>query len=1172
MLNLYRASAGSGKTFTLALEFLKLIFKNPDNYKRTLAVTFTNKATEEMKRRIIEELHKLATDGESGYREELLNELNISDAELKAKAKDRLSSILHDYGNFSVSTIDQFFQRVIRSFLRELKQSPSYLVELNEDIVINSAVSNLIRRAHSDMELRNWLTQYIESNIDNKSSWKIEDSLKDAGRELLREKVSEVEERIFAYDRKDLENFIKEINERKKQYEKKVTEIAEKIFDILEENGVKQGDLRQGSKGAILPFLKFTGKRFQDGEIVSGGKKEFPKSNDFFSTYKNFTKVNDGSEKWLKDKTSKNLSGSIDEICSKLMDVTKELFDYIDECGKDYATNLVVTKNIYQLGVLGAISEEIHNYCRELDVVLLSETTKLLKKLINNNDSTFIYEKIGAIYENIMIDEFQDTSRMQWDNFYPMILNSVSAGNYSLLVGDIKQSIYKFRNSDWSILAEDVERRFANQGVQNHSLKSNWRSAKNIVEFNNLFFPYAERIVKEKFETQIEPAKLEEGLWKDSISAEYSDATQKVEKEGVAGCVEIIFTPPGKGGKGASEDNGEYSDDEDGSNDILEKLSKDEGNGAVLQSVKRVLDSLRDKNISYGKCAILVNTKNEGKSVANFLLSENIPFISNESLLVTKSLAVRFIIAILRYLVSPSNPATKGLIASLYETILQNSGASDEECKLFESCKPSNTIAEITHTDFDERELLNRPLFESVEYIIDKFNLGKNEKDVPYITAFQNIVLNFTNRYCDGLYGFIEEWDKNLSKSTLALPESSNGVTIITIHKSKGLEFDHLIIPFFNWDFDKEMGMLWVNGERLRYSIKDLPIKYGNALLKTHFATEYSEEHFRCMVDRLNLLYVALTRASLSLHICAEDISDNDKESIREGESISKRLHSNYVMKHFLNGTSVEWDECSDTYYRIGELEGARREASASEEVGEESALQSGAGVASGRKLKAGESATLPPLDSYNSYLNSERFMIKSSCKEFCEDEESQLDKESKGGASGVATSGTAGDDVKRREQEERRSRQEAIKEGNLLHFIMQNIISREDVRSAVTAAVIKGLAVAECEEEYVATISSYLEQPAVEGWFAKDLKVVRERDIITKEGEIQRPDRVVINDGEVVVIDYKFGGKHPQYTQQVEHYCKLLREMGYRQRIRGVIWYPKKQEVEEVSLLPAAV
>ncbi len=1170
MLNIYRASAGSGKTFTLALEFLKLIFKNPENYKRTLAVTFTNKATEEMKRRIIEELYKLATGGDSSYREELLagSEPKITEELLKAKAKDLLSSILHDYGNFSVSTIDQFFQRVIRSFLRELKQSPSYIVELNEEMVINSAVSNVIRKAHSDMELRNWLTQYIESNIDNKSSLRIEESLQEAGKELLREKVSDIEERIFAYDRKDLENFIKEINERKKQYEEKLTKIAERAFEVIEKYGIEKGELPWNESGTLAPFFKILGRGYIGEKIAQTKKRTFFASIEEMG--KRFPNACEGSMEWCKisAKRLKSLNCDSNEIKVAFDSVAKELAKYVDENGKDYATNLVVTENIYQLGVLGAISEEIHNYCREFDVVLLSETTKLLKRLINKNDSTFIYEKIGALYENIMIDEFQDTSKMQWENFSPMILNSVSAGNYSLLVGDIKQSIYKFRNSDWSILAEDVERRFANQGVQNHSLKSNWRSAKNIVEFNNLFFPYAERIVKEKFETQIEPAKLEEEYWKDSISAEYSNAIQEVEKVGVAGCVEIIFTP--NGGQEGSEVNGENSDDENSPYVNPEELPKDKGKGAVLQSVKQVLEKLHDKKISYGKCAILVSTKNEGKLVANFLLSENIPFISNESLFVTKSVAVRFIVAILRYLVSPSNPATKGLIASLYATILQNSGASDKECKLFESCNPSDTIAKITHTDFDERELLNRPLFESVEYIIDKFNLGKNKEDVPYITAFQNIVLNFTNRYCDGLYGFIEEWDKNLFESKLSLPESSNAVTIITIHKSKGLEFDHLIIPFFNWDFDKEMGMLWVNRES--FSIKDLPVKYGNALLKTHFAAEFSEEHFRFMVDRLNMLYVALTRASLSLHICAEDISDKDKESLREGESISKgkRLYSNYVVRHFLNGTSVEWDECSDTYYRIGELEGVHKATSASEEVGNGKALQSGADLSSGRELKSGESATLPPLDSYDSYLNSERFMIKSSHKEFCEDEESQLEKESKGGADGVSTSGVAGDVEKRRERE--RSRQEAINEGNLLHFIMQNIRSKDDVRSAVIAAVIKGLAVAECEEEYVATISSYLEQPAVEGWFAKDLKVVRERDIITKEGEIQRPDRVVINDGEVVVIDYKFGGKHPQYTQQVERYCKLLREMGYSQRIRGVIWYPKKQEIEEVALLPAAI
>ena len=472
MLDIYKASAGSGKTFALTLEYFRIIFESPVEYKNILAVTFTNKATEEMKSRIMNELHRLAEGEKSDYGKLLKQDLKLNDEQLKNKASLLRTMLLHDYGRLSITTIDRFFQRIIKAFTRELGIFPGYNVELDSDFVLIKAVDKVMQQIKEYPELRNWISELMNSSVEEGKSWSVKNKIADLGAELFRENYMLFDKHILEKfeDKHFLKNYQHFLNTIIQEFEQKLTNIADRALQTIQNVSLELGDFKGGKAGCASWFYKLKAGNFSEPTMTIRKGAEDP-------------------DTWV-TKNAVN-KGKIEDICPELMRYLQEALDIFDGRYKYYLSATQLSGNLYQLGILNDLYREVRAYCNEKGLMLLSDTTHILNLLIANNDTSFLFEKCGNYYKHLMIDEFQDTSAMQWKNFRPLVVNSLGEGAKVMIVGDVKQSIYRWRNGDWRLLANGVEDQFRNLGVNNIFLKDNWRSAQEIVAFNNDFFETA---------------------------------------------------------------------------------------------------------------------------------------------------------------------------------------------------------------------------------------------------------------------------------------------------------------------------------------------------------------------------------------------------------------------------------------------------------------------------------------------------------------------------------------------------------------------------------------------------------------------------------------------------------------------------------------------------------
>ena len=479
MLTVYKASAGSGKTFQLVVEYLKLLLKNPQNYRHILAVTFTNKATNEMKTRILETLNQLASGQPSKYIAEIQKENHLSEELIRKNAKQVLRNILHDYNRFSISTIDSFTQRTIKAFNHELGISPNYRLEINSDMILAEATDRMLAKIDKDKKLLKWLKDFSKEKIEDSYSQRIEDDIKSLGKELFKENFQLFfpDDSDSVYSRENLDEFSKELNKIKSVFENTSKNIGKKAVDIIIGNDFSIDDFYY-KKAGIAGFIY----AIASGEIKEPGSRVLAAENE--------------PESWYSAKHPE--AQKIHRLAeSELKPLLHELLEFYKKNEQEYNTVLAVLKQLRMLGILTDLKEEIKLLLHEKGVLQMSDSNLLLSKIIGQSDSPFIFEKTGSYYNHFMLDEFQDTSGLQWHNFKPLITNSLAEGNKNLLVGDVKQSIYRWRNSDYRILAEQIHSDFTKNQIEQHSLDKNWRSDKNIIDFNNHIFESLKNIVEE---------------------------------------------------------------------------------------------------------------------------------------------------------------------------------------------------------------------------------------------------------------------------------------------------------------------------------------------------------------------------------------------------------------------------------------------------------------------------------------------------------------------------------------------------------------------------------------------------------------------------------------------------------------------------------------------------
>lgn len=1073
MLTVYKASAGSGKTFQLVAEYLKLLLKNPFNYKHILAVTFTNKATNEMKSRILGQLNVLAGNQPTDYTTILENETSLSEEVIRQRARQVLKNILHDYNRFSVSTIDSFTQRIIKAFNREMGISPQVTLELDDDLLLEEATDRLLEKIDSDRQLRKWLVSFSEEKITDNKSQQIEDDIKNLGKELFKEKFQLFfpEKENSVYTRENLKEFRSELNKIIISYESELKQKGAECVRQMENAGLEPDDFSGKSRSIGNFFLK----------LAAG---ELP----------NFTKtIEDHAEeieKWYTAKSpKKELVRHVVE--TTLQPLLQEIIAFKNNNEIRYFSAIEANKQLRMLGILTDLKEVIRELLHEKGVLQLSDSNLLLSKIIGESDSPFIYEKIGNQFSHFMLDEFQDTSALQWNNFKPLVANSLSEGNTNLLVGDVKQSIYRWRNSDWNILDEQINTDFPHFQPEEKPLKKNWRSRQNIINFNNAAIGQLKQTFENYLLTDINNEKF-----KNKFSSIYEHFVQQPGKTETnpTGLAQINFLEK----------------------DDFEKQSAE----LLIEQVKQ----LQDNGLRAADTAILIRTNKEGTKIIETFVEAaqkqentgyNLSVISNESLFLFASKGVNFIIFIIELLVDPDNKIVKAALLNLWLSWLKPELESNGQ----------QTIPGIREekwqldTDFEqvfEKELqpaiervkskvLLASLDESVMEIASLFGLFQMKSELPFLQAFIDQTADIKISISNDLSNLLHWWNETGYKSPVSVNEDVDAIRLLTVHKAKGLEFEAVLLPNFNWYSSwkgNQAPILWCTPETGPFNrFPLLPVKATQTLEKTIFSNDYYEEKLNAYIDTLNLVYVAFTRAKSVLMVNAEH-PDEKNNSKGPGKSINHLLK--FALEQLEDTSFADCWKAENTQFSYGDLPVfAAKQASSDSEW-----------IAKYHFNNFGERIKLR--------LNSEDFLIPGELH------------------------------------------QSVKNTGKLVHEILSGIETFDDIDAACQKAQNEGKINDEEAAEIKKKLTESIQNSQTIHWFNGSYKVLNEREIISS-GQLYRPDRIMISGENAVVVDYKWGEKIPgKYNKQVSRYVQLLRDSGFKQ-VEGFLWYINQDEVEKV-------
>lgn len=1076
-LLVYKASAGSGKTFTLAVQYIRQQIEDPYSYRRILAVTFTNKATTEMKERILSQLYGIATSLKSsdGYLKEIMKTSNKSVDEIRKAADTALKNIIHDYSRFRIETIDSFFQSVMRNLARELELGANMTIELNNGDVLSDAVDSMIEKLDRMSPTLYWLLEYIEERIADDKRWNVSSEIKGFGRNIFDEEYIEkgVALREKLKDTKFIPQYRKKLQEKRESILDTMKGFNEHFQEILNANGLTPADLKNGARGIGSYFNK-----------IASGKL----SNDVRNS--TVEKCLEGAENWT-TKTSPYKDTIISLANQVLIQVLNDAENTRMSSNKVLNSCDMSLRYLNNLQLLMRIDSEVREQNLSHNRFLLSDTNALLHSIIREGDASFVYEKIGTTIDTVMIDEFQDTSRMQWENFHLLLEESLAQKEGSMIVGDIKQSIYRWRNGDWKILAGlDKDRSFR---LNSKTLDTNWRSEANIIAFNNDIFTSACKVLNERY-------KADEGEDCTQLLDAYSDVRQKTSKDTKEGYIKLSFL------KNSEEH--PYTD-------------------TTMELLAEEVDSLVKKGVRVNDIAILVRKNKSIPAIADYF-DKNTPYrvVSDEAFRLDASLAVCMLIDGLRYISEPTNRIACARLAVAYQKEILKKNVDYNTVLL-------NNVEDYLPAEFrlmlSEMSLM--PLYELLEKLFVIFRMDMIEEQDAYLCAFYDAVTEYMQNNSSELTSFLTYWNDTLYAKTIPSGEIS-GIRILSIHKSKGLEYHTVLLPFCDWKMENETynHMLWcrineADADKEPFCELDLtPVNYSSAMAESYFSDSYREERLQLWVDNLNLLYVAFTRACKNLIVwCKDEQKDTVSKLLRESMDCMKEIKMTCNMPE-LDEEDEENKEENDEpiVYEYGEI------------------------CISSKKKKS---------DSTNRLV-----AIPDAVNVKIESLETEID---------FKQSNRSADFIRGDEDEEENLRSQYIRQGQLLHTLFASIDTKEDLIAAIERLLFEGvIESAEKAQEIYEIAEKALNLDEVKDWYSGEWTLYNECSIIynDEQGKMQtrRPDRVMMKGNEVVVIDFKFGKKKPEYSTQVREYMSLLSEMGYTD-IKGYIWYVYSGELENV-------
>ncbi len=852
-LSIYRSAAGAGKTYVLVKTYLTLSLNAPDNFRKILAVTFTNQATQEMKQRILASLHALAQGKtDTPLAAELMQAKKWTSDTLQKQAARVLSHILHDYDYFNISTIDSFLQTIVRNFSRELGIQHGFAIEMDQEAVLSEIIKEVMQTAAKDTALRKWLIHFAEHKLLSGKSWRVQQIIQQLGYSLFTEAFSQQAPALLAATSEPtvLTTFIEQLTQYQAWFETQLQTCGAKAMHIIAERDLQIADFAYGKQG-VAGFL--AGLAY---------KKNFKPSKRAYTAAAQI-----GA--WY-SKASPRKADIEAVVQEHLQNLLQEAIGIYEQHHSKYDTGKAVQQWLHAFGVMTHLLQALRKYRTENNVLLISDTANLLRQVIANNDTPFVYEKIGTFYHHFLIDEFQDISTFQWQNLQPLIQHNLAMGHMSLVVGDVKQSIYRWRGGAWQLLAQELEKTFAD--TQSVVLNYNWRSKPHIVWFNNAFFQQASRLVIHTLQQAI--TKLSDTSLRDQLTGQLQELTTLY-----ANVAQQV--PPGKDLK---EEKGYVE---------LKCIPSTNAAGEVQdwkQQVKEripiLLEEIQDSGVALSDVAILVRNHIESKELFQLLLSHhNNPnakpgysyqALSDESLTLAHNPFVNILISALQYIAYPEDQLAKATLVYLYHVYVCHQPQAASLHNLWiqaladESSQAASPALPEAFTNACQM-LQGLPLYERVSKIITLLQL-LSHKSQPFIEAFQEVVFSYlqttpSTKHID----FLTWWDSTKHRHVLPGIKDSNAVSIMTIHQAKGLEFKIVIIPFCNWSMDHnatKFPTLWCSTAEPPFAtFPSLPLPYHPKLIDTLYAKYYYQERMQVYMDNVNLLYVAFTRATDRLYI-----------------------------------------------------------------------------------------------------------------------------------------------------------------------------------------------------------------------------------------------------------------------------------------------------------------
>lgn len=1089
-LLVYSASAGSGKTYTLALKYIAMAVATDraSDFTNILAVTFTNMATAEMKNRILEQLDNLAQGGtDKDFLENLIKETNISKDVLVRRAKGVLAAIMHDYDHFRVETIDSFFQTLLTNLAHELKLPRGFRVDLDDKAVVSQSVDRMLLGVgnETNADLTSMIISVLERHIDDDKGWNIAKELKRfAQSNLFRGEYMAHDEEIeeVTSDSK----YMGRLHHALRSY---IRDFDEKLEDCI---------------ARIEPEV----------EAVAGVKSKATN----IRTYEKNLRKHDFSEP---AKIIVTMAGNWDAVFNKdckekealrghaqrISDILKEM-EYLRETYASSVYNCELTlKNLDRLSLSGAISREITRYTTEHETFLLARTPELFNRMVKGNDASFVFEKYGTTFKHIMIDEFQDTSRMQWNNFKTLLLENMAQGDESMLVGDIKQSIYRWRGGDWNILF-DIKKEFDQADVL--PKVENFRSLPVIVRFNNAFFVKASTYIDKRHwevpgdwichETKLMPVLPEEVDNSNIIQQIYKDVEQtpRCGEEGT-GYVRIVM-----------------NDKDTTAEETIEDLYEQAVNLHV------------EHGVPYGEMLILVRRNSETQTIIDYITEKDpaFPITSAEAFMLKSSLMVTTLINALKFLSDKTDTLAMALLREGLHAIYDK--IEDKELRNFH-LDMIDGICTTLSDDAQRATMQQMPLYELCLHLMMMMHYEEAEKlgelkQSAYIFNFLDALVSYINDHSSDIKDFISFWDDVLSERSIAV-NVEDAVRVMTIHKAKGLEGHTVFIPFADFLLENSQHdkIIWcapqqnmTNDTNVNELVGRLPLVPVNDLKKMEesaYSTFYENEHRQQRVDSLNTLYVAFTRAKCNLFIWSKRPKIGGRSAFN-------------LIDAFVNNLQPS-DEKTTTPGVVcyGNIVGAKGTKEAKDEQ---------------------DTKEISVSISHND-LSGVKFFQSSKALDFLADSEREIE----------------GDTPEL--QHQRRTRY-FMNKGTLYHQVFSLIERKEDVPGVIEKMRAEGLLATKKQADEILTfVTTALQQEKETAkWFDGTYELYNEHNILIRSdghAKIFRPDRVMVAADHAVVVDYKFGSEKEEYKDQVEMYANNLAKL-LNKPVKGYLWYVSKKVI----------